>query len=434
MDGMTQFTRIGAPSDRSSIPSPTRPESRDDRSEYSNPTSHSSYGTSSGMPSPNKQFSVQDEKQIQKRKSGFFQNHSPFRRKSKHEKEFNGTGSVTSRNGWSAHSNSNPGSPNKLSSGRQSRNAHFGPGSSMSPDPDPADPRASFQLNVGNNVFDVASPDARGKPAQPANAGGDLDPIAQALADFKGVTKQTSLRVSADRYHGLATPAPSVSASGSNSGESTPRPFAGQELRSNQGRTPPPSYDPRPQQSRLGAPQPAFTSKQMQRTTASYVNRGREVFAPESPYDQPRQNTGRSPSPGPPRAASPRPYVNGDRRSASPNPYGNNAGPGPQPRQRANTMSPQKQPGSRPGSSQGMAVQLAPGQEPYFKAPRPTSQLYGDGPYSLASPGGPHPPPQPQMRPRGNSNVGGGRQVTKDGRPILHFCEFLPLSFYPLRI
>lgn len=457
MDGMTQFCRIGPPSDRSSIPSPTRPESRDDRSDYSNPTSHSSYGgPSSGMNSPTKQYSVQEEKQVQKRKSGFFQNHSPFRRKSKHEKEFsNPTGSVTSRNGYSAQSNS--ASPTK-SFGRQSRNAHFGPDASASPDPEPVDPRANFQLNVGNNVFDVASPDARGKPPAPA-ASGDLDPIAQALAEFKGVTKQTSLRVSADRYHGLATPAPSVAPS---SGDSTPRPFAGQELRSNQGRTPPPSYDARPQSS-LGAPQPAFTSKQMRQTTATYVNKGRDMFnaPPQGSYEQRSQSAmgrpstregrpqemARSASPGPPRSTSPRPYMNGDRRgqqpmprSASPNPYGTSPQQQ-QSRPRANTASPQKQgyggpppnqmrsrspqPGHRPGSSQGagqgMAMQLSqgpPGQEPYFKAPRPTSQLYGDGPYSLAASGG-----QPAMRPRANSNTGGGRQVTKDGRPILHFCK-----------
>lgn len=467
MDGMTQFCRIGPPSDRSSIPSPTRPESRDDRSEYSNPTSHSDYSVpSSGMQSPNKQFTVQEDKQVQKRKSGFFQNHSPFRRKSKHEKEFaSTTGSITSRNGWSAQSNSF--SPPK-GSGRQSRNAHFG----ESPDPEPVDPRANFQLNVGNNVFDVASPDSRGKPAASPGGNGELDPIAQALAEFKGVTKQTSLRVSADRYHGLATPAPSVS---TGSGDSTPRPFAGQELRTNQGRTPPPSYDPQPQ-SRLGAPQPAFTSKQMQKTTATYVNRGRDMFNPpqnqQNQYDQRSQSAmgrpstregrpqdmSRSASPGPPRSTSPRPYMNGDRRSqqpmprsASPTPYG--GPPQQQNRPRSNTSSPQKQgyggpppnqmrahspqsrspqSGPRPGSSQGpgngMAMQLSqgpPGQDPaYFRAPRPTSQLYGDGPYSLAAGGGGQQQPMP-MRPRANSNTGGGRQVTKDGRPILHFARAL---------
>ncbi|PNS20781.1 Cell division control protein 15 [Sphaceloma murrayae] len=463
MEGMTQFCRIGPPSDRSSIPSPTRPESRDARSEYSNPTSHSSYDPASGAASPTK-F---EDKTLQKRKSGFFQNHSPFRRKSKHESDSKPTPTTPSaRNGWSVASNgSSPTKSNPFArtltsnSGRQSRNAHF----SASPDPEPVDPRANFQLNVGNNVFDVASPDSPSKHAshRPAPSG-ELDPIAAALAELKGVTKQSSTRQSADRYAGIATPGPGSAAGGpGGSAETTPRPFAVEH----QGRTPPPGYDPRPQsrlgpggqRATLGAPQPAFTSKAMQASTASYVNQGREVYGGQSGRGSSggyegrsgsamgqRQGSGvRAASPGPMRSTSPRPGVYGDRRSgpppgsmvraASPGPgYG---APAPQGRQRANTMSPQKGyppqgqmgmrgpdprsrspgPGFRPGSSggqSGMAMQLSQG--PPQSIQRPTSQVYGDGPYSAVVPG---------QRPRAGSNAGGGRQVTRDGRPILHFAR-----------
>ncbi|PSK55990.1 Cell division control protein 15 [Elsinoe australis] len=495
MDGMTQFCRIGAPSDRSSIPSPTRPESRDARSEYSNPTSHSSYDPMSGATSPTKQFTAPEEKTVQKRKSGFFQNHSPFRRKSKHENEFKNNPAASTpstRNGWSASSSPTKQTPNPFNrslgstSGRQSRNAHF----SASPDPEPVDPRANFQLNVGNNVFDVASPDSPTNfpsPSKlssrnaPASANPDLDPIAAALAELKGVSKQTSLRVSADRYAGIATPGPG-SMSGSGSGDATPR---GQDPHAQlQGRTPPPGYDPRPQsrlgnggaggppQSRLGAPQPAFTSKAMQASTASYVNKGRDVYGssvgsngrgPSGGYEDRRSQSAmgqrpgtregmRAASPGPPRATSPRPGMYDGRRggpppgsmvrAASPGPgYG---GPppgsmgGPQGRQRANTMSPQKGyqpqqgmrqgdmrarspgPGFRPGSSNGqgggMAMQLSQGPPQQGGFGRPTSQVFGEGPYAVASSPGP-------ARPRAGSNAGGGRQVTRDGRPILHFAR-----------
>ncbi|KAF2226334.1 hypothetical protein BDZ85DRAFT_229596 [Elsinoe ampelina] len=475
MEGMTQFCRIGPPSDRSSIPSPTRPESRDARSEYSNPTSQSSYEPTSGAASPTK-FSVSEDKSVQKRKSGFFQNHSPFRRKSKHENEFKSSTPAT-KNGWSASS-----SPTKTpfgrsmpsTSGRQSRNAHF----SASPDPEPVDPRANFQLNVGNNVFDVASPDAPHKPASKHAPSAELDPIAAALAELKGVTKQTSVRQSADRYHGIATPAPGMQGG---SGESTPRQYTQEPHHGNQGRTPPPGYDPRPQsrlanqggppRSTLGAPQPAFTSKAMQASTASYVNKGRDVYGssptgrgPSGGYEQRSQSAmGQRPgtregmraaSPGPPRSTSPRPGMYDNRRggpppgsmvrAASPGPGYN--GPqggmgGPQGRPRANTMSPQKGyppqgmggqqmpirarspgPGFRPGSSGGQSggMVLSQGPQGGGNFQRPTSQIYGDGPYSAAGGGGAG---AGGARPRAGSNAGQGRQMTRDGRPILHFSR-----------
>ncbi|KAG9557884.1 hypothetical protein KCV01_g21800, partial [Aureobasidium melanogenum] len=89
MDGMTQFCRLGPPSDRSSIPSPTRPED-DSHSEVSNANSFSSIEPPTSPMKLNgstvSTSSQQEDKTLQKRRSGFFQNHSPFgRRKSKHE-------------------------------------------------------------------------------------------------------------------------------------------------------------------------------------------------------------------------------------------------------------------------------------------------------------------------------------------------------------
>jgi hypothetical protein len=94
-DGMTQFCRIPAPSERSSNPSPTRPDSRDsqEHSDYSAPTSYTSYDPMSGASSPTKQYNGSDmsgmssggeTRQIQKKKSGIFQGHSPFRRNQHH--------------------------------------------------------------------------------------------------------------------------------------------------------------------------------------------------------------------------------------------------------------------------------------------------------------------------------------------------------------
>ncbi|GME25614.1 Fps/Fes/Fer/CIP4-like protein [Neofusicoccum parvum] len=106
------------------------------------------------------------------------------------------------------------------------------------PDSEPVDPRANFQLNVGKNVFDVASPDKRRQEA--TNTGGDeADPIAQALAELKAPSKQSSLRMTADRYAGLATPAPpGTPGTLSDAGGNVPTPLAS----SNRG-MPPPSAD-----------------------------------------------------------------------------------------------------------------------------------------------------------------------------------------------
>ena len=467
-DGMTQLCRIGPPSERSSIPSPTRPGSRDsqDHSDYSAPTSFSSFDPASGHVSPTKQFngsnisgvsSGGEDRQVQKKKSGFFQSHSPFRRRSQKMKDppsQSASATPTARNTWTpATTRSANTSPTKppFSAGNRANTWQKQP----SPDPDPMDPRAEYQLGIGNNVFDVASPDARkAPPPSRSHAAHDLDPIAQALAELKGVTKQASVRQSADRHYGMSSPAPPTSPGVDTRGMpagAVPTPYASSGNRS----TPPPAYDQ--QMSRLGAPRPAHTSREMQKTTERFVNQKRDMFNSGGPNRPDGNAPLRSSSPAPPRAASPRPFANGDQRqqqpyrAPSPNPYGDQGGSRP----RAQSNSPLKpQPnyggynsrggspgyqvpraaspnpaynrpagGSRPGSSRGsdqgaMALQLAPsaGNDPYAggaqRGGRPQSQYYPpEGSYGAA---------QLASRTRSQS-VGAQRQYTKDGRPILHY-------------
>jgi hypothetical protein len=197
MDGMTMLCRTGPPSELSSAPSPVRPLSRDSQSEYSNPTSFSSQEPPSGKTSPVKQNPMpQGEKQVSKKKSGFFQGHSPFRRKSNKEKDHEALTTPSSRHTWSARTAT---SGQNTPSRRPQIQDQDAPSQDMmisdrpTGSPEPIDPRASFQLNVGNNVFDVATPEVEVKSAHSVSqAEEDLDPIAQALAELKGVTKQSS--------------------------------------------------------------------------------------------------------------------------------------------------------------------------------------------------------------------------------------------------
>lgn len=381
--GMTMFCRADGPSRADTAPSTDgRPSSRDDHSEYSNPSSFTSAEPMSGKNSPTKSVPTNGvglpgmsspDKSIQKKRSGFFSN-SPFRRKSKKERE----PEVQKRSTWNASnssrinlnsselsSSSAQSSPTKSHAGRNlfNRNA-----AQMAPEgEEPADPRASFQLNVGNNVFDVGNPDSHQSTPRassnnarlnrfnqpPAAAGTDLsmDPIAQALADLKSSSnafpsKQASTRQPVDRYHGVKSPGPDA------------------EQRTalhNQGRTPPPAYDlggPMPNQqharthsSVLGVPQPAHTRKEMLDRSKQWGAGPPTQQIPSRPVS--RAGDGRR-SPGPggmqlPRAASPQPGYNGGapqmrarspgpgimqqqgqgayQRAASPNPYGGGGRP-----------------------------------------------------------------------------------------------------------
>jgi hypothetical protein len=469
MDGMTMLCRTGPPSDRSSAVSGLRPSSRDSHSEYSNPTSFSSMEPPSGKQSPIKQdaaFAPAADKSVQKKKSGFFQGHSPFRRKSKHGKEIQAAApSPSNRNTWSA----KPAANYQASSFGRSQGYGSNSQNSLTDREttggEPVDPRASFQLNVGNNVFDVATPDRRNTAPQERVAD-ELDPIAQALAELKGVTKQSSSRVSADHYSGMATPAPeSVSASRTRN-----TPMGNGALVAATRGTPPPSYDQ--PVSRLGLPQPAFTSKAMQQTSQKYQAQTQSMFnssqsrpEPQADYGSSRSRPGtrgsdmpRATSPMPTRSVSPRPsqssqVMNNDGRqgyrSVSPNPYGGNSqqrgapqGQGYQrynsPGDTARSVSPapfRERPGSRM-SGVDMSLQLAPaGDDGYGSQQgrhgggrprtsgnsRPMSYYGGQGGQQQIAQVNPH---------QRSKSVADNRQFNRDGRPILHFGMFvLSVSF-----
>ncbi|KAK2750993.1 hypothetical protein FQN57_000068 [Myotisia sp. PD_48] len=458
-DGMTMFCRTGPPSERGSALSSNRPSSRD--SQTSIPTSFSSVEppiVKQSMVKPAAPSVVQPEappaKQVQKRKSAFFSN-SPFRRKSKHEKErqseqASAPATGQSRNTWAVPSKqSRPPtgvSPTKssVSIGRQTSS------------PEPVDPRANFQLNVGNNVFDVASPDAS-RNAKNANKNqDDLDPIAQALADLKGIGKQASVRMSADRYHGIATPAPPNNTN----------------INAAQRGTPPPSYNDAPVK-RLDAPTPAFTSAQMQKTTRKYVGQTQSMFN-KSNHSVERMNTRDKAMP---RATSPVPAI---RRSASPQPMSNNSvrssqvGPLHKPSNSASYQSgsmssryrqspsttptktvreqsysphysrhnspneirrsaspqPQFRRQDRPASASGMELQLSnTNQNQLTHHNGMQSDGYGSARAEPRRPQSMYYSPQEAMeiqgrvRSRSIATVDSGRPMSRDGRPVMHFAR-----------
>ena len=481
MDGMTQFCRLGPPSDLSSVSSPHRPSSRDSQSEYSNPTSFSSQEPSflgQSLTKLTRETCVPSDRndETQKRRSPFFQNRSPFRRKSKSEKDGSGGNpQAGNRNTWAPPYGSQErpiatfsnASPKIMNQSKQSE---------PSPSPEPADPRAQFQLNIGNNVFDVASPDAQRRSPQKQEAREDGDPIAQALAELKGgVSKQSSMRMSADRYHGLSTPVPGGTPTAQSNSTGRVKPSHIPD-RSDPSGIPPPSYE-----RRLGAPQPAFTSRSMQQTTQRYVDQNRSMFsAPLRPNAQDQKQhsqktslqhqsntysghshpSNRAASPVPFRSTSPRPGMHNAStsqgnlpRAASPNPYLNQGTQATASRPRAQSSSPIKgrndlyggyraQGGSpaqqtsrahspqsqsavsqheRPASRAGeMAVQLAPSNgylpQPRYRAGGQTGMARPASEYGSA-------PSMEDQRTRSKS-IPDGRQFARDGRPILHFGKF----------
>ncbi|KAM5375736.1 hypothetical protein ACJZ2D_005919 [Fusarium nematophilum] len=299
MDGMTMLCRTGPSpiSDRSSQVTSARPSSRDSHSDYSNPTSFSSIEPPSGKASPFKQDPTPASapapapapvsapapspvKLVAKKKSGgFLKNHSPFRRKSNKELQ------QSNRNTWHASGAQNSGSP-----ARRPQLYNQEPASvtkqQRTQSPEPIDANASLALGVGQNVFPVSNPDAKKQPGAAAEEPEDNDPIALALAELKGVTlgKQSSVRISADHYHGISTPVPGSEASGSREASSsreasasrsvpTPR---NQDVAAAKRGTPPPSYQT--QISRLGVPPPAVTSKAMKEATKKATSQTRNVF------------------------------------------------------------------------------------------------------------------------------------------------------------
>ena len=424
-DGMTMFCRRGPPSERSSGTSGYRPSSRGSQGEISNPTSVSSQEPLSTKQSPTKPMdsepplpSTRAENQVQKKRSAFFSN-SPFRRKSRHEKD---RSAPTSQNT----------SPVKAPYSRQRT---FDEDATN----EAADPRANFQLNVGNNVFDVASPDADTTAWTPQAANEERDPIARALADLKGGSgKQSSSRVSADRYHGIMTPAPTAPAMAT--------------------ATPPPAYSD-PSVKRLDAPQPAFTASQMQKTTQKYVGQGQSMLRGNDNAAASRMGVGSSVGPGQDMARSRSPFA---RRSASPQVYSPRAVSPRVPTTRA--VSPQVSPVTERRMSQSPYQSNSMGNRYSQSSTTGPSPRQGYSPYEYSRNFSPQPQFRQQARPnsagmvernhmdsgydgfRGQSNGASyypdagtqgvrrsrsrtlaladpGRQFSRDGRPILHFAR-----------
>lgn len=239
--------------------------------------------------------------------------------------------------------------------------------------------------------------------------------------------------------------------------------------------TPPPSYEQ--PVSRLGLPQPAFTSKAMQQTSQKYQAQTQNMFSSSQSRSEPQAEYGsasrsrpgtrgsdmpRATSPMPTRSVSPRPSQSGQimnndgrqgYRSVSPNPYGgNNQQRGPpqgvqhrssdqayhrhnSPGNTARSVSPapfRERPGSRMSGGE-MSLQLAPagddgygsqqgrhgGGRPRTSGNRPVSYYGGQGgqQQQLA-----------QVNPHQRSkSVADNRQFNRDGRPILHFGMFMLL-------
>ena len=476
LDGMTMLCRtgpLGPPSDRSSQLTSARRSSRDEHSEYSNPTSLSSVEAPSPQVSPTKQDPEpypSPDRSVQKKKSGFFQNHSPFRRKSMKD------GQAGNRNTWHVPS-SQSGSPTR----RPQLYNQDPPTKTLLQDertasPEPIDANASLALGVGQNVLPVTKSDDRRGGSQPAprQEVDESDPIAMALAELKGINlgkgssvdKQGSIRVSADQYHGMATPAP---------------PGSHDRAASTRG-TPPPSYQQQTATpvSRLGVPPPAVTSKAMKQATEKVMNQTRSVFGAEgrdggrdgvrgggrdggreggrtygSSTGSYSRNSGpsrsRAASPAIARSASPQPQRGNDQRrmdhrSASPNPYGGNHHRNSsqtsfqQPQQRGSDRgfyrdsSPAQSVrgqspafnrefgNGRPKSSYGgsdMAVQLAPVDDDGYGSQRSRTGRPENRAMGLYQEG----------RPRSKSVADPSRQYTPDGKPILHFGKFRHLLY-----
>lgn len=468
MDGMTMLCRPNTQngSDLGSQVSATsvsdRPTSRDERSDYS----FSSREPPSGSVSPVKQDPVmspispaQRDRRMSKKKSGFFQNHSPFSRRKSIKDPRDMTPS--NRNTWHSSNNSraqsNGGGPNQslLSDSRIAS-------------PDPIDANADVAINVGDNVLPVRLPGRQKPAAEPEYQ--DEDPIAQALADLKDVVvnKQSSTRQSADHHYGIPTPAPGAQPFA----RSAPIGGPGNAAAGMRG-TPPPSYDP--PVSRLGVPSPAVTSRAMKETSQKYTQQTRSLFSNDRPnsggYGSPARpstrgnDMPRAASPAPPRSTSPHPAMHS--RSASPNPYASSQRNGTNSRQGSVQMEPNH------GSSQGFYRQNSPNDMPRGASPAPFrgagdygrpssrgdygrpasragSNLSGgfsdmsrgmspaptdDGYGSMRSRGRPgtsqgnrgmslYEPAgavAPTSRQRSKSVADGGKQYTQDGRPILHF-------------
>ncbi|PHH66575.1 hypothetical protein CDD81_7050 [Ophiocordyceps australis] len=405
MDGMTMLCRTAPVPDASGQQASGRRLSEEPPGDRPNSSQEALGGSSKSS-----------EKRINKKKSGFFQNHSPFRRKSVKEVQAPG---AAGRNTWHVSSAAKPRRAVGASPWPGDGAGHEGTAS-----PEPIDANASLALGVGQNVLPVATADMQRRAARGVD---ERDPIAVALAELKDVSinKQSSVRMSADHYHGISTPVPGTE---SKAARPVPVPGSHEAAAASRG-TPPPCYQQPAQVTRLGVPPPAVTSKAMKDATNKVAEQTRTIFGSRSnaPVLSPARakDIPRAASPAPARSVSPQP------RAASPSPYASSqtnlcnqrgadqayyAPASPSGSSRGVSPS-QYRDYMRPQSSYGggdMAVQLAPAGDHGYGSQRSrgsgTMGLY-DGP----------------SRPRSKSVADPARQYSRDGRPILHFARALYL-------
>lgn len=404
MDGMTMLCRTDGMNSATSSNLSARPSSRDDNSDYSNPTSLSSQEPPSGKVSPVKQEPVieaQPDKRVLKKKSGFFQNHSPFRRKSVKEVQ------QSNRNTWGPTSSTQNGPTSRRPQHSYQPSEPRNVLADRTASPEPIDANASLALNVGQNVFPVATPDARKKSTDSGAPQEEKDPIALALAELKEVAgnKHSAGRISADHYHGIATPVPDRAAERPQSQVfSRPVPLTSKstsDVAAATRGTPPPSYDQ--QVSRLGVPPPAVTSRAMQESSRKYTDQTREMFKPSQPTSRPYASTPTRPttrgadvpratSPAPPRSLSPRPGTSAETRqqprSASPNPYSSGtqkqAQRAPSPNPYTASQIPAQKPAA-PSTYSHNQMQKALPSSSYSSTPRQTQRAPSPNPYSASA-------------------------------------------------
>ncbi|EGC40924.1 SH3 domain-containing protein [Histoplasma capsulatum var. duboisii H88] len=406
-DGMTMFCRTGPPSERSSGTTANRPSSRDSHSDISNPTSFSSVEPPGAKQSPKKVVNgtalpgMIGGKQVQKKRSGFFSN-SPFRRKSKHDKERQTAPSITApvnRNTWSA-------PPQKqISPVKPAYQKPVYSVSRHSGTPEPVDPRANFQLNVGNNVFDVASPDDVPSGATSTKKEDDLDPIAQALADLKAFTS-AQMQKTTRKYVGQTQEMFNSHSSRTSQAENT----VNQAI--------PRAVSPAPQRSLTPQPPPSRGGEQRQQYE------GQKIPSPASYHSHSGSMNSRyrqSPTVTPTKVIASHPY--------SPRQYSSHGSPNDIHSQRSVSPQPQFRRQERPSSASGMELQLSHNHiDPYGGGhipdyrnhgsrggnPRPMSMYYGSAPDVTQG---------SRARSRSVATADGNRQLSVDVRPVLHYAR-----------
>ncbi|KAL5627952.1 hypothetical protein BROUX41_002700 [Berkeleyomyces rouxiae] len=529
--GQIDYDGMESPSNPDSKIGHTQPPACDseDRSGHSDPASISNI-ESTGAPTSVSRLADHEhvastnipetDKRVMKKRSGFFQSHSPFRRKSTKDKDTithpphpyspqkqtttqhqhsqsdqlqrtsTGPGhappqqhvqqlppqaisqssvevkssSMSSRNTWSVKQNHGAKQPNAYpphqvqhqqqhQPQQQQQQQHLPPTSRLitsgrDASPDPIEANATLALGVGPNVLPVSTDSGRNRGGSSPTKDED-HPIAMALAELKDVSanvKQSSSRVSIDRYAGIATPGPGFSANSA--------------VQAAKRGTPPPSYDQQVQ--RLGAPPPAHTARAMKEASEKFVGQTRNMFGESGNYSSaslPRTGTRHVPrGSGDSRSTSPAPLRNPSRmgddrrsshRSVSPGPQGGHQ----QVRSSSRVSMHNNSMNKRVSDQSYYRPDTRNGPMDHSSQSRPgSSHMGGDMSMQLASPSdadygmqieraGSRPASRPgtsnssrttgfydnnsqgSSRQRSKSVADPSRQYSRDGRPILHLAR-----------